>query len=420
MATNTYVALATVTPSAVSSFVVMSSIPSTYTDLILVGQYPKSAANSARITFNSDSSSGLYSQTILYGNGTSALSNRETGVNYFYLMDYVSASTSNPNMSIVHIMNYANTTTYKTVLDRSGVADAGTVASAGLWRNNAAINRIDISTGGGTFSTGTTFTLYGVQAWAAEATPKATGGYVYSDSTYWYHAFPFTGAFTPITSLTADVMQVAGGGGAGYNYGAGGGAGGLLGSNSQSFVSATAYTVTVGAGGAGGTSSTRGSNGANSSIIGGAISLTATGGGGGGTAPGAVNGASGGSGGGGSGSSGGGGGGSGGAGTSGQGYAGAGTTGGYGGGGGGAGGAATGAAGANGSSAYSSWGLATGFGQNVGGTVYFAGGGSGTYSTGGYGGGGAYAVAGAVSTGGGAGPDSQPGGSGITIIRYAK
>lgn len=159
---STYTPLASVTASGVTTVLVMSSIPNTYTDLVLIGQYPKAGAGSARINVNSDSTS-TYSQTILYGNGSSASSGAETNQTKFFLMDYLSSSTTTPNMCITQFMNYSNTTTYKTFIDRSGAADKGTVASAGLWRNTAAINRIDISDASN-FSAGTTFTLYGIKA----------------------------------------------------------------------------------------------------------------------------------------------------------------------------------------------------------------------------------------------------------------
>lgn len=159
----TYTPIATVTASGVSTFLVMSSIPSTYTDLVLIGNYFKSAAASASIRFNSDTATN-YSQTAMTGNGTATNSGRETSQTSFYLMDFLSASTSEPNISITHIMNYSNTTTNKTVLDRGGAAGQGTAANVGLWRSTSAINRIDILTGTGTFSSGTTFTLYGIAA----------------------------------------------------------------------------------------------------------------------------------------------------------------------------------------------------------------------------------------------------------------
>lgn len=160
---STYEPLATVTASGVTTFLVMSSIPSTYTDLVLVGIFPKTGAGSSRLTVNNDSSSGLYSQTVLYANGTSVGSGYETNQSRIYLMDYLSASTSNANMSITHFMNYSNTTTFKSFVERSGVADKGISMSVGLWRNTSAINRIDISDGSN-FSAGTRFTLYGIKA----------------------------------------------------------------------------------------------------------------------------------------------------------------------------------------------------------------------------------------------------------------
>lgn len=155
----TYEPIATVTTSGVSTFVVMSSIPATYTDLVLVGRYIKTTASSARITLNADTGSN-YSQTDLYNTS----SGRETSVTRVFIMNYVTSSTTEPNASVTHIMNYSNTTTYKTLLDRSGRVGGGTVLSAMIWRNTGAINRIDIDTSTGTFSAGTTFTLYGITA----------------------------------------------------------------------------------------------------------------------------------------------------------------------------------------------------------------------------------------------------------------
>jgi hypothetical protein len=439
MATNTYIALATVTPSATATFLVMSSIPATYTDLVLVGNNFKSAGGSARITFNSDSTSGLYSQTVLYGNGTNALSGRETNVNYFYIMDYLNTSTTNSNQSVTHIMNYANTSVFKSVIDRAGVADTGTVLSTGLWRNTAAINRIDISTGGGTFDAGTSFTLYGIQAEGVSPAPKATGGAIYSDELYYYHAFGATGVFTPTTSITADILVVAGGGCGGGFAGGGGGAGGLIGFSSQS-LTATNYTCTVGAGGAGiavAYNAGGGNNGTNSTFQG----LTAAVGGGYGGATGnvAIGVGNGGSGGGRGNPSGAG------TGTANQGFAGglSGSQNGGGGGAGAAGGASAtapisqGGIGATSTtlvggtagpySFINAMGAATGTGELSGGNYYYAGGGGGGCDgVGNLGGGGNALTSGRASSGGGGGGAcgassySGNGGSGVIIVRYLK
>jgi hypothetical protein len=157
---STYTPIATVTASGVSSFLVMSSIPSTYTDLVLIGSAIKLAIQSTRMTFNSDTATN-YSDTYITGTGSAATSTRGSNTGWIYLNDS-SSSTTNPNTFIANIMNYADTATYKTVVSRYSAADAAVEASVHVWRSTSAINRIDISTSSGTFSAGTTFTLYGI------------------------------------------------------------------------------------------------------------------------------------------------------------------------------------------------------------------------------------------------------------------
>jgi hypothetical protein len=64
----------------------------------------------------------------------------------------------------VHFMNYSNTTTNKTVLGRSSAASGFVEAAVGLWRNTSAITSITATTGGQSYQTGSTFTLYGIKA----------------------------------------------------------------------------------------------------------------------------------------------------------------------------------------------------------------------------------------------------------------
>jgi hypothetical protein len=438
MATNTYVALDKITLGTAAASITFSSIPQGYTDLVLVSN-PKVSSNqeAIQVQFNTDTSSGStnYSFTQLYGDGSSAASSRSSNGSSIYLSNGTSAS--NYGAGIFNIMNYSNTTTYKNVLGRFSEAAYVSWADVGLWRNTDAITSLTLTVSGTnkTLSAGSTFSLYGIAAEGTTPAAKATGGAIYSDEDYYYHVFASTGVFTPSTSLTADVLVVAGGGGNVGRFGGGGGAGGLVYSASQS-LTATSYTCTVGAGGSGG------ANGTNSNVTGGALSLTAAVGGGYGGNIGTV-GVSGGSGGGGGGYSNNTAGGA----TSGQG-----NPGGaganllrMGGGGGGAGAAGTAAAtnagnGGNGSLTYSSWGIATGTGQNVSGTYYYAGGGGGgsyqsagegVAGSGGYGGGGAgntgssSGTNGTANTGGGAGGSGEganvsSGGSGIIVVRYLK
>jgi len=272
------VAIQTITASSQSA-VSFTSIPSTYTDLHIVAVGTSSTAGSSvnywRMTFNGDSSSGLYSDTYLYGNGSSAASSRDTGGNFMYLGYVGQTSNTAQPISTFDIMNYANSTTYKTVLARGSAASDNVGAMVGLWRNTNAINRVDLFMSSATVSG--TFTLYGIAN--ADIGAYATGGIITQDSTYYYHAFGSSGTFTPSRNLTADILVVAGGGAGGAAAAAGGGgAGGIWMASSQSLSSGTNYTCTVGAGGAG-ASNTVGGNGGNSTF--GAISGTIYGGGGG-------------------------------------------------------------------------------------------------------------------------------------------
>jgi hypothetical protein len=162
--TGTYTLISSNVLGSAAASVTFSSIPNTYTDLIIVTQAISATADDVGIRFNSDSGSN-YSQTWLSGNGTSAFSSRYSSSTSVYLDIYGSMGTSLFNNTNVQIMDYANTTTYKTFLSRSNRAGSGVDAIVGLWRSTAAISTIVLApTTGVNFSTGSTFKLYGIEA----------------------------------------------------------------------------------------------------------------------------------------------------------------------------------------------------------------------------------------------------------------
>jgi hypothetical protein len=290
---STYTPIYAQTLSSAAASITFSNIPTTFTDLRLVYQTGMSSAgNEPYLRFNSDSSS-LYSETVLYGNGTSALSFRNNISTAIQMARDVGLPTAIESVTTVDIMNYSNTTTFKNALIRTNKGSASysqVGAYISLYRSTSPITSINLSTSAGNFVTGSTFTLYGIKA--AVSAPKASGGNtIVSDGNYWYHTFTTTGVFTPSTSLTCDYLVVGGGGSGGYGRGGGGGAGGYR--SATSVTISTATTATIGAGGTNTSSSA--TNGVDSSFS----STTSAGGGfGGGLTPG-YNGASGGSGGGG-------------------------------------------------------------------------------------------------------------------------
>ena len=64
----------------------------------------------------------------------------------------------------ISIQNYANATTYKSVLIRSGAATGETNAIVGLWRSTNAITSINLYATAGQWAAGSTFTLYGIKS----------------------------------------------------------------------------------------------------------------------------------------------------------------------------------------------------------------------------------------------------------------
>ena len=157
----TYEPIATTTLGSAAASVTFSTISGAYTDLVIVYVGVATTSQTFSVQFNGDTGSN-YSDTNLGGDGSTASSNRDSsitsakmGINY---------STGQSNF-ILSVMNYSNSTTYKTALCRSNAAVAEVNARVGLWRNTAAITSILLKMdSSSTFATGSTFTLYGIKA----------------------------------------------------------------------------------------------------------------------------------------------------------------------------------------------------------------------------------------------------------------
>ena len=165
---NTYTAIATTTLASAASSYTFSSISSAYTDLVLIASGITSVQDSIfSVRLNSDSGTNYSNTTILGYNGSgSGISGRSSNQTFALLSTSSSGSANQPGVIIANFLNYSNTTTYKTVLSRN--ASIGSVkttdAIVNTWRSTAAINTILIYPNTGTFSAGSTFTLYGIKA----------------------------------------------------------------------------------------------------------------------------------------------------------------------------------------------------------------------------------------------------------------
>ena len=114
----TYEPIATTTLGSSQGTITFSSIPSTYTDLVIVMNYSNGSSEYPSLQFNGDTGNN-YSWRDLGGNGTSAVSYSGSNVASIPFLGYAVAGSTNFGNVIAHINNYANTTTYKTVIGRS-------------------------------------------------------------------------------------------------------------------------------------------------------------------------------------------------------------------------------------------------------------------------------------------------------------
>ena len=164
---STYVPIQTQTLGSAVSNITFTSISQVYTDLVLITNFALSATGDAtRIQVGNGSidTGSSYSSTWLYGTGGSASSGRESSSTSTRFAGAAVGPSTNFSTGIINFQNYANTTTYKTWIDRySGETNSEVNAMVGLWRSTSAINTVKLfNVGGSNFLTGSTFTLYGI------------------------------------------------------------------------------------------------------------------------------------------------------------------------------------------------------------------------------------------------------------------
>ena len=166
---TTYEPIATQTLGTATGTVTFSSIPQTYTDLIIVSsQLYVSTGGDRYATFQVGNGSvdtgSNYSWTYLDSYPGTPSSGRTANSTYGLHSYTSSIPTTTAMICNMHIQNYSNTTTNKTTLHRFNASTAITGAYVNLWRSTAAINIITITANGANFATGSTFTLYGIKA----------------------------------------------------------------------------------------------------------------------------------------------------------------------------------------------------------------------------------------------------------------
>ena len=155
---NTYVPLESIVltnaASSVTFFNIAQSDDSgTYKDLVLVCNGTTSAGQGIYLYLNNDTTAGNYSRVVMYGDGTSYASGAASDAKS---LDFYTS----PTVTTTNIMDYSATDKHTTILNRVNAASSIVEAVAARWANTAAVTSVKVQTTTGTFSIGSTFSLY--------------------------------------------------------------------------------------------------------------------------------------------------------------------------------------------------------------------------------------------------------------------
>lgn len=161
------VPIASQTFTGSTGVVTFSSIPQIYQDLMLVGFYRNDSGTNQGLNIypNNETSN---SNTFLKSDGSSATSSRKSGI---AIQNYASTTTLGTGIfesTTIHILNYAQSSTFKTFISRRAADNNGsgtTELAVGLWRATPqALISLVVAAPAGNFISGSTLTLYGIRS----------------------------------------------------------------------------------------------------------------------------------------------------------------------------------------------------------------------------------------------------------------
>jgi hypothetical protein len=117
------------------------------------------------MTINNDTTGANYYMHSIYNTNPTVSTYNEANNAGGIAIAY-NESTTAPTAAIIDILDYQNTNKYKTVRDLSGYDSNGAgylFYRSGLWMSTTAINRLDITSTGGTLAQYSSFALYGIK-----------------------------------------------------------------------------------------------------------------------------------------------------------------------------------------------------------------------------------------------------------------
>jgi hypothetical protein len=153
--------------SAGASTVSFSSIPSTYTHLQVRFMNFGQSSTAQYFRLNGDTGSN-YARHLLAGSGSSTAAYAGSSQTELWPISGINTS-SFPAVGIIDILDYKNTSKYKTTrtlggIDNNGGATNNEIAlSSGLWMNTNAVTSITFFPLSGNFTQYSQFALYGIK-----------------------------------------------------------------------------------------------------------------------------------------------------------------------------------------------------------------------------------------------------------------
>jgi hypothetical protein len=165
--TTSVTAIASVTVSTATANIDFTSIPATYTDLLLKVSLRSDRGGSNEAYTNVTFNSATTNQTVrrLEGSGSTAYTSSEAN-NWSFIIEGAHNTANSFTSTDIYIPNYAGST-YKSFSVDSGEETNATTAyiamTSGLWSSSAAITAVKLSIAAGSFVQYSTATLFGIK-----------------------------------------------------------------------------------------------------------------------------------------------------------------------------------------------------------------------------------------------------------------
>lgn len=156
--------IATATSAGTATTYTFSSIPQDFKHLEIRARVLQSGGTGySNITFNGDTGANYsFNRSGQTNAAIASNSVTNTSIPTAYSVD----PTTYPSYAVIRILNFRDTSRYKNLLIKTGVAAGSQAASmaqysTGQWRNTAAVTSITITTDGSSWAANSQFALYG-------------------------------------------------------------------------------------------------------------------------------------------------------------------------------------------------------------------------------------------------------------------